>query len=90
MMKKLVAAAVLVGTLSVAGSAMANDGRRDRRPQPRGGRPHVERRYEGPEFRMWIPFPHLMLKLDGRHRERDRREWEHHRHERHRPPHFRH
>jgi hypothetical protein len=89
-MKKLLAAVVLAGTLSVASSAMANDDRRNQHPLPRGGRPHVEHRDEKPEFKMWIPFPNLMLKLDGRHQEQDRREGEHHRHDKHRPPHFRH
>jgi hypothetical protein len=90
MMKKLVAAVVLVGILSVAGSAMADEGRRNHRPQPRGGRQHVERRDESPEFGIWLAFPQMMLRLDGRHQEREKREWEHHRHDRHRPPHFRH
>jgi hypothetical protein len=90
MMKKLVAAAVLVGTLSVAGSAMAYDGKRNPRPQFRDEKKHVERRDESPEFKMWFSFPQLTLKLDGRRQEQERREWDDHRHDKGRPPRFRH
>jgi hypothetical protein len=77
-MKKLVAAMVLVGTLSMASGAMAYD----------GGKKHGEHRGRSPELGIWFRFPQPRSRLDGRRREwgrekeRERGRWEDHRRDR--------
>jgi hypothetical protein len=76
-MKRLVAAIVLVGTLSMASSAMAYGSGHN---QPRDGKKYVEHRGKEPEFGIWFRFPQPNLKLAKRHREWEREKWEDHRH----------
>jgi hypothetical protein len=75
-MRRLVAVIVLVGTLCMAGDAMAYGG--GRKPT-RGGRQHVEHRVRIPEFGIWLRFPQPKFRLDGRRREWKREKREGHR-----------
>jgi hypothetical protein len=79
MMKKLVAALVLVGTLGMASGAMAHE---NRHTQPRDGKKYVEPRGESHEFGMWIKLPLSNSKPDNQHRERDERKRDEYRHDR--------
>jgi hypothetical protein len=83
---KLIAAMVLVGTLSMASGAMAyGDGRHHpNRHRDRKTYVYLEHRGEWPEFGVWLTFPRPQM--GRRHWEWERERWGGHHHNRHWPP----
>jgi hypothetical protein len=90
-MKKLVAAIVLVGTLSVASGAMAYGDGRQQHNQPRGGgKIQVEHSGKDSGFGVWITIPQAKAEPDRMHHDQRRGNFGNHRHDRHEQPRFRH
>ncbi|MDR1376651.1 MAG: hypothetical protein LBJ22_03990 [Synergistaceae bacterium] len=89
-MKKLVAAIVLMGALSVASGAMAHENERRWHDRPRGGRGYLEYTDRDSGFGMWLSFPRPGCGMDRRHQEWGRGKPKFYHHDRHGHPRFRH